>query len=102
MTAPLGDLIYDLLHAIVLNDDVEMEESALALAKATAAGVKDSRIDGSPTLPEKLQRLRKRLKQTLGDRGLGGDDDDDFGAPATAATDTDTDEDGLPSLGSWD
>jgi hypothetical protein len=88
---PLGDLIYDLLHAIVLNDEVEMEESALALAKATATGVEDRKIDGSPTLPEKLKRLRRRLKESLNDRGVNDDDDDK--EPASK-----TDDYGLPSV----
>ncbi|MHC4965474.1 MAG: hypothetical protein ACYTGE_11225 [Planctomycetota bacterium] len=88
--APLGDLIYDLLHAIVLNDEVEMEESALALAKATAKGVADSRIEGSPTLPAKLTRLRRRLKEALGGRGITDDDEKE---PASK-----TDEWGLPSV----
>jgi len=89
---PLGDLIYDLLHAIVLDDPVEQEQASLALAKATAKAVSEGRCDGSPTLPDKLKRLRTRLKQSLAKQGFhdtdpdDGDDDgegaDDWGAPA--------------------
>lgn len=92
MTAPLGDLIYDLLHAIVLDDPIEMEAAALELSKATAKGVEDGRIDGSPTLPAKLTRLRKRLKEALDDRGLGDDDE----PPPKAKAEDDW---ALPSVG---
>lgn len=72
-TIPLGDLIFDLIHAVALNDEIETLEAALALAKAAESKIEDRTLDGSPSVALKLRRMRKRLKQDLGDKGLAPD-----------------------------
>lgn len=69
MDIPLGDLIYDLIHAVALNDEVEVLEAALTLSKAAGKKIEDRTLEGSPSIALKLQRLRKRLKSDLGAKG---------------------------------
>jgi hypothetical protein len=90
-TIPLGDLIYDVLHAIALNDDVETLEAALALSKAAQKKIEDRTLDGSPSIAPKLQRLRKRLKSDLGAKGYEPE-------PAGAAKGKGDDDEGLGEL----
>lgn len=70
MDIPLGDLIYDLIHAVALDDEVEVLEAAMTLSKAAQKKIEDRTLDGSPSVALKLRRLHKRLKQSLGTKGF--------------------------------
>jgi hypothetical protein len=70
MDIPLGDLIYDLIHAVALDDEVEVLEAAMALSKVAQKKIEDRTLEGSPSVALKLRRLNKRLKQSLGTKGF--------------------------------
>jgi exonuclease VII small subunit len=93
MDIPLGDLIYDLIHAVALDDEVEILEAAMALSKVAQKKIEDRTLEGSPSIAIKLQRVRKRLKAALEGKGFDAEP-----ARATKSKAKDDDDDGLPSL----
>jgi len=95
MDIPLGDLIYDLIHAVALNDEVEILEAALALSKEASKKIEERTLDGSPSIALKLQRLRKRLKAELGEKGF---EPEPVTTKRRAKSVKDEDDDELPSL----